>query len=203
MEDGWNDELLTGAAESEPEYQMEALLKDSIMVVPKKGEVIEEENIPAVDESMRPAPRVTEADEANDQKSLNRLLQRTLYLVVQDEKKNWGFPADLLVKRESLHQAAERILVQAAGVNMNTWVVGNAPIGHEEHDHRQPIVDENGVRWLGAKTFFMKARIMAGQADLSNSTFGLKDFKWLAKEELPSVLSPRYFSVVKSMLVHT
>jgi large subunit ribosomal protein L46 len=105
-----------------------------------------------------------------------------------------------LVKRESLHQAAERILVQAAGVNMNTWVVGNAPIGHEEHNHRVPVTEEDGRTQLGVKTFFMKARIMAGQADLSKSALGFKDFRWLAKEELPSVLSTRHFSIVRNML---
>ncbi len=199
--EGWNDELLLGASESEPEHQMEALLKDSIIVAPKKGETVSEDQIPPVDESLRPMSRVTEADKMNDEKSLNRLLQRTLYLLVQDEKQNWVFPTDKLIGRESFHQAAERILVQAAGINMNTWIVGNVPIGHEEHNHRRPITDSRGIQELGAKTFFMKARIMAGQADLVKNLFGLKDFRWLAKEEISRVVTPRYFSVVKNMLV--
>jgi large subunit ribosomal protein L46 len=198
--EGWNDELLLGAPESEPEHQMEALLKDSIIVAPKKGETISEDQIPKVDESHRPMPRITEADKTNDQKSLNRLLQRTLYLLVQDEKHNWVFPTAKLVGRESFHQAAERILVQAAGVNMNTWIVGNAPIGHEAHNYRLPITDSKGVQELGAKTFFMKARIMAGQVDLVKNAFGLKDFRWLSKEEISTVVTRRYFSVIENML---
>lgn len=198
--EGWNDELLLGASESEPEHQMEALLKDSIIVAPKKGETISEDQIPAVDESHRPMPRVTESDKVNDQKSLNRLLQRTLYLLVQDEKQNWVFPTDKLVGRENFHQAAERVLIQAAGINMNTWVVGNAPIGHEEHNYRHPITDSKGVQELGVKTFFMKARIMAGQVDLVKNVFGLKDFRWLAKEEISRMVTPRYFSVIQNML---
>lgn len=199
-EEAWNDELLLGSRESEPEHQMEALLKDSIIVAPKKGETISEDQIPAVDESHRPMPRVTEADKMNEQKSLNRLLQRTLYLLVQDEKQNWVFPTDKLVGRENLHQAAERVLIQAAGTNMNTWVVGNVPIGHAEHNHRHPITDFKGVQELGAKTFFMKARIMAGQVDLVKNVFGLKDFRWLAKEEISGVVTRRYFSEIENML---
>ena len=49
-------------------------------------------------------PRITEADQKNDQRSLNRLLHRTLYLVVQNAKGDWTFPEDLNVARESLAQ---------------------------------------------------------------------------------------------------
>jgi len=198
--EGWNDEVLAGTMESEPDHQVDALLKDSIMVVPKKGEAIPDDFVPTIEESMRPAPRITEADKVNDQKSLNRLLQRTLYLVVQDEQNKWRFPTDGLINRETFYQAAERVLVQAAGVNMNTWVVGHVPIGHEELNYKEPVTQSDGEHQLGIKTFFMKARIMGGQADLKNGSLGLKDFKWLAKEEIPSVVSPRYFSVIRSML---
>ena len=53
---------------------------------------------------------------------------------------------------------------------------------------------------LGEKTFFMKARIMAGQADLKDNKFGLVDFKWLAKEEIRGVLDPREWNAVKNCL---
>ena len=38
-------------------------------------------------------------------------------------------------------QAAERILVQTGGINMNTWVVGNAPVIHHQLNYPQPIPD--------------------------------------------------------------
>lgn len=47
----------------------------------------------------------------------------------------------------------------------------------------------------------MKARIMAGQANLENNKFGLEDFKWLAKEEIQEEFDPRDWNAVKNVLV--
>jgi large subunit ribosomal protein L46 len=95
-------------------------------------------------------------------------------------------------------QAAERIIVQTAGVNMNTWIVGNAPIGHYVLKPR--TANDKSPALQGEKTFFMKGRIMAGQANLADNIYGLGDFKWLTKEEIERVVSPKYFSYVKNML---
>jgi large subunit ribosomal protein L46 len=53
----------------------------------------------------------------------------------------------------------------------------------------------------GEKTFFMKARIMAGQADITANELGVEDFKWLAKEEVQKEVSPPYWAHIKNMLV--
>lgn len=109
--EGWNDELLLGAKESEPEDQIEALVRDAQIEAElgeegegmvKKEEVVE-----------KPMPRVTEADKVGDMKSLNRALTRTLYLVVKSGKEGkdggrWGFPSSVLVGRESLHTVRSR-----------------------------------------------------------------------------------------------
>ncbi|KAI9702577.1 MAG: 54S ribosomal protein L17 mitochondrial [Candelina mexicana] len=183
--EGWNDEVLVGAEESEPEKQVEALVKDA----EGEREIAE-----------RPMPRVTDADKTGDQKSLNRKLARSLYLLVKGES-GWIFPSAEIAGRENLHQAAERILVQSGGQNMNTWIVGHVPIGHYFYDYRKPIInDSTSTSELGSKTFFMKGRIMAGQANLESNAFGLSDFKWLAKEEVEKAVNPRYWSYVRNML---
>jgi large subunit ribosomal protein L46 len=92
-----------------------------------------------------------------------------------------------------MEQAAERILIQTAGLNMNTWIVGHAPVGHCT---LSPPTDA----LPGSKTFFMKGRIMAGQADLTGNAYGLEDFKWLTGEEVQRVVGKKYFSHVKNML---
>lgn len=85
---------------------------------------------------------------------------------------------------------------------MNTWMVGYHPAGHHVLNHRKPITDKTtGAELHGEKTFFMNSRIMAGQADLSASSLGLKDFKWLAKDEIPQFVHPQYYSYIKNMLV--
>lgn len=72
----------------------------------------------------------------------------------------------------------------------------------------------------GEKTFFMKARIMAGQADLSHAAKEaekrkpketkdqgvmkieeIEDFKWLSKDEVEQVVHPDYWIRIKNMLV--
>ncbi|KAA6414044.1 MAG: 50S ribosomal subunit L30 [Lasallia pustulata] len=196
--EGWNDELLVGAKESEPEHQLEALLKDAEDVMTEGDDAADVKKEPVE----KPMPRVTEADKTGDVKSLNRALQRTLYLLVKGGKGGWTFPTTGLVPKEDLHTAAERIIVQAGGLNMNTWVVGNLPVGHQSIDYPKTIVDEEKkIEQLGEKTFFMKARIMGGQANLKDNKFGLEDFKWLAKDEIQKEVHPRYWSAVRNMLV--
>lgn len=103
--EAWNDELLLGAKESEPEEQIEALVRDA-QVETKEGE--ENRGMKKEEVVEKPMPRVTAADEARDKKSLNRALTRTLYLVVKSGKKGkhgerWSFPSSVLVGKESLH----------------------------------------------------------------------------------------------------
>ncbi|KAF9253516.1 hypothetical protein DTO012A7_5237 [Penicillium roqueforti] len=193
--DAWNDELLLGAQESEPEHQIEALVQDAESTANATSQdTSKKEEIP------RPYPRITEADKKNDQKSLDRLLSRTLYLLVQSKEGHWKFPSSPVESGETLRLAAERTLAQSAGVNMNTWMVGFHPVGWHSFNPRHSKKAGNEIEVPGSKIFFLKSRMMAGQADLSVNTQGLKDFKWLAKEELPQYLNTQYYSNIKNML---
>lgn len=82
---------------------------------------------------------------------------------------------------------------------MNTWLVGHVPIGHHQIDYREPRPSGNLMEH-GAKTFFMKARIMAGQVNLKENKFGFQDFKWLAKDELRDQVHGSYWRSIKNML---
>ena len=97
--EGWNDELLLGAQESEPDEQVESLLRDAeVDVEGGEGQDVKKEVVE------RPMPRITEADRAGDTKRLDRALQRTLYLIVRDkENGHWSFPTGSLTGKESLH----------------------------------------------------------------------------------------------------
>jgi large subunit ribosomal protein L46 len=83
---------------------------------------------------------------------------------------------------------------------MNTWLVGHVPIGHHQLDYPKTTKLSSGLTEYGAKTFFLKARIMAGQVNLKENKLGLKDFKWLAKEELQKEVDESYWKSVKNML---
>jgi large subunit ribosomal protein L46 len=95
--EAWNDELLVGAVESEPEHQVEMLLRDAETTTSGAQEgATKKEEIP------RPHPRVTEADKKGDERSLDRLLQRTLYLLVQSKEGYWSFPSSSVGLEENL-----------------------------------------------------------------------------------------------------
>lgn len=115
-DEGWNDELLVGDRVSEPEEQVERLLRDAEVEVKQRdvkgeGEVVKKEQVE------RPMPRVTKADEAGDNKSLNRVLQKTLYLVVKSGKGEWGFPSAELAKQESLHTVSRHLFAAARALS--------------------------------------------------------------------------------------
>jgi large subunit ribosomal protein L46 len=97
-------------------------------------------------------------------------------------------------------QAAQRIITQSGGVNMNTWLVGHVPIGHAQLDYASPQTTSTGLSEQGSKTFFLKARIMAGQANLKDNKLGLQDFKWLHKDELKTAVDGDYWRQIKNML---
>ncbi|KAL1900819.1 hypothetical protein Cpir12675_000695 [Ceratocystis pirilliformis] len=179
----WNDELLVGDTLSAPETLTQTLLKDAELRVSEDAEEITEEDRQPVES---PQPRLSEADHKGDVRRLDRKMDRTLYLTVQQKDGTWEFPAVELEKEENLHLAAKRAMDSSAGLNMNTWIVGRVPVAH--------IVQP------ATKTFFLKGRIMAGQANLSGNPLGLKDFKWLTREELETTLAPEYFKGVRNMM---
>ncbi|KAL3473972.1 CAF1 family ribonuclease [Aspergillus californicus] len=193
--EAWNDELLVGDPESTPENVVESLVSDAESTAHATSQdTSKKEEIP------RPHPRVTEADQQNDTRSLNRALQRTLYLLVQSKEGYWKLPSSPVVE-DTLRLAAERTLAQSAGVNMNIFMVGYHPVGHYVYNARKPKTDETtGVTIAGEKTFFLKGRIMTGQADLSANVQNLQDFKWLAKEEIAKYVLPPYYASIKNML---
>lgn len=99
--EAWNDELLLGAQESEPDYQVEQLVQDAESTANATSQdTSKKEEIP------RPHPRVTEADKKGDTKSLDRLLSRTLYLLVQSKEGYWKFPSMPIASEETLREVS-------------------------------------------------------------------------------------------------
>ncbi|KAJ1726610.1 hypothetical protein LPJ61_005069, partial [Coemansia biformis] len=129
-------------------------------------------------------PRETQADAAGDVRSLERRLDRTLYLVVKDGSGQWCFPHGDVGGEELLHEAARRGLREACGGTMSVWTVGRGPVGH----HR-----------AGAHTtFFVKAHILGGQAQAAEPR--ASDFQWITREEMESVLPAEYWASVKDVV---
>lgn len=79
---------------------------------------------------------------------------------------------------------------------MNTWFVGNVPIGHQVINFKEPVDGK-----VGEKVFFMKARIMAGQINLKDNQLGLEDFVWVTKDEVEKTTKKPFWEAVRHMLV--
>ncbi|TGZ84057.1 hypothetical protein EX30DRAFT_338621 [Ascodesmis nigricans] len=190
--EGWKDELLIGDnAQHEEDFGYERLVETTVT---KEDAVVEEGAEQEAKIVEKPLPRTTKADEENDLKSLDRAGSRTLYLLVKQNGR-WQFPTSRLEGKENLRHTAMRTLEESCGMNMNTWFVGNVPIGHQVINFSKP---KEGM--AGAKTFFMKARIMAGQADLTGNELGVTDFVWVTKDELKDTTVRGYWESVRHML---
>ncbi|KAH0678406.1 hypothetical protein KY284_019491 [Solanum tuberosum] len=136
----------------------------------------------------KPAPRISEADKTNDQRSLHRALDRRLYLlvhgsVIKGEKRKkalsgkpvWHFPEKNYESEENLRKCAESALESFIGDLSHTYFVGNAPMGHmvmqSTEDKKIPSI----------KRFFFKSQVIAA------NKFDIRkcdDFVWVTKDEL-------------------
>ncbi|KAF8939779.1 54S ribosomal protein L17 mitochondrial [Dissophora ornata] len=165
-----------------------------------KEESTEEDRVAAMEAKIEFNERITEADRTNDVRSLERALQRTLYLIVKKprEQHAWQFPQGGVRVCENLQEAAGRELQEECGGNMDLWFVGRVPIGHYNYSLPKNFVTESSVAAKGTKVFFMKAHIFAGQVQVDNKE--IVDFAWVTKQEMKDYVSEDYYAVIKDML---
>ncbi|CBI40412.3 hypothetical protein AAG906_027485 [Vitis piasezkii] len=130
-----------------------------------------------------PAPRVTEADENNDRRSLQRALDRRLYLLLfgttygaPDGKPVWHFPEKVYGSEETLRKCAESALESVIGDLSHTYFVGNAPFAHMVIQPTENVPDLPSF-----KRFFFKSQVIAtNKYDVGKC----KDHVWVTKDEL-------------------
>ncbi|GBC04495.1 hypothetical protein RclHR1_00570051 [Rhizophagus clarus] len=151
------------------------------------------------EEEIKIASRITQDDLNKNLKSLNRALQRTLYLIVKKPRDEhaWQFPQGGVNNKESLVRAAARELEEECGNKMDVWFVGRRPIGYYKYAYPKDFVREDkDIR--GSMVFFMKAHIFAGQVQVDQKE--IVDFAWVTKQELKEFVSSNYYHAVKDML---
>ncbi|XP_031111310.1 39S ribosomal protein L46, mitochondrial [Ipomoea triloba] len=128
-----------------------------------------------------PAPRITEADKTNDRKSLQRALDKRLYLLLHGTtlssgKPAWHFPEKAYESEETLRRCAESALKSVIGDLSHTYFVGNAPMGHMVTQ-----LNENHKETPSLKRFFFKSQVIAANKfDIHKCD----DFAWVTKDEL-------------------
>lgn len=170
------------------------------VILPKEGEEDDASGIittntaaaSSVSRPIKPNPRVTEADKINDKTSLDRKLDRTLYLLLQrKDNKLWEFPNFPLKDNESLlHTNADNGLksLTKSEDSMKVWMVSNTPaLMIKPENEKKPI------------QFLFKSHILNGQFNLKNSEIYSK-FNWLTREEIENTTDKTYFENVSCLL---
>ncbi|ESO13090.1 hypothetical protein HELRODRAFT_159694 [Helobdella robusta] len=139
--------------------------------------------------AFKPASRITNDDRSGNTSSIDRKLDRKLYLLTNQslgKSKHWVMPMGVRKDNESLRQTAERILQQFCGSELNVHFLGNAPCGFMKYKY-PPNTYKN---FIGAKVFFFKAHYKSGELNLAKDVAG---FKWLTSEEVKQFVTPSYY----------
>ncbi|KAL5719131.1 hypothetical protein ACHQM5_011955 [Ranunculus cassubicifolius] len=146
-----------------------------------------------------PAPRITEADKTNDKKSLQRALDRRLYLLLYgtthsspDGKPVWHFPEKVYETEDTLRKCAESALKSVLGDLSHTYFVGNAPMGHMVI---QPTDDMPDISSF--KRFFFKSQVIATNKYKIRKC---EDHVWVTKDELMEYF-PEQADFLKKMII--
>lgn len=144
------------------------------------------------------ADRKTEDDVKNNVGSTNRKLSNSLLLLIKQnlgKSSNWVLPLGLRQEGETMRQAAERVLEETCGTNLQTKFLGNAPVGF--YKYRYPI-SANCQQSIGMKIFFFKAQLLSGNV----SKEVCSNFQWLSQQELASnILQGDYLRNIKMFLL--
>lgn len=140
----------------------------------------------------QPASRTTEADRTNDLKSTERKLEQSLTLLIEQrlgKEKLFLLPQGKISSGETLYEAAQRVISEVCGSGIQTSIYGKAPCGFYKFKYPKEIRGES----VGAKVFFYRAILKAGQVDAKLGTF-----QWLDKTELFEKLE-KYADYKKSL----
>lgn len=147
-----------------------------------------------------PGPRVTEADKKNDVRSLNRALDKRLYLVVRrtDKSPHMQFPQTLATDSATpMGQYAQQALRAVVPTNnqLSAHFMGPMPACHLEHVYPPRYQEKHDV--YGVKIFFYRAQLISGEiSELRNGV----DFSWATEDELPDLFSAEYHAAIKPIL---
>jgi len=149
-------------------------------------------NLVKEDEFVLFAPRVTEADKLNDRKSLERALQRTLYLIVHQDG-IWKFPTNSVEDQELLPSAGDRLVKEFFdGRSFDEKITNKTRLRYERNSN-QPVAvfvpSESDLKKY-KKTYFYNYERLTG--DLTIDKKRITDHFWLTREELSEYFEKSY-----------
>lgn len=144
----------------------------------------------------QPAPRTTAADKSNNLQSVERKLDQTLTLLVEQNIGSSTFfilPQGERKDGENMRQTAERVLKEKCGDKISVQFYGNAPCGFYKYKYPK----EHRKDTVGAKVFFYRASFVSGQVDENVA----KKFEWLDKQSAQKRLPEKYNETVTPLII--
>ncbi|KAF2070386.1 hypothetical protein CYY_008299 [Polysphondylium violaceum] len=141
-----------------------------------------------------PEPRTTQDDIQQNTQSLNRHLDKSLYLIIQKagSRYTWQFPSTNWVNGESIKNTAERALRDSCGSSWKYWIPSQSPCGVFKYRVESELQDL--LKAEGIKEFFFRSHYFGG--DLKFNSKIVLDYKWVSKEELKDYLDEEYYESV-------
>ncbi|CAG5123157.1 unnamed protein product, partial [Candidula unifasciata] len=139
-----------------------------------------------------PAPRETEADRTNNQRTVDRKLDSPLYLLVKQKiegNDHWVLPQAVFQQGETLRQ--ERALSTLCG-EVKTTFLGNAPCAVAKFDPKEKVDDSK------IKLFFFQAWYRGGE--ITPNKTEAKDFLWVTRKELSNFCHASYRKHLKKFI---
>lgn len=115
-----------------------------------------------------PNPRVTEEDRSNDRQSLHRAMDTSTFLLVKTSK-GWHFPEGEWQQSETIRETAEKQAQDLCGKDLDTYLLGNAPVGHLSFEDKKQ------------KWFLLHNLYVGGNVTIDESQ--IQDFAWVTKYE--------------------
>lgn len=125
--------------------------------------------------------RKSVADTQNDLKSHFRKLEYPLTLLMEQklgEKNVFLLPQGKVIDNETLGEAAQRVIRELCGEQMQFQLYGNAPCAI--YKFKYPAVMRERLDAIGGKTFFYRAIYRSGKIDQTLN----QNYQWLDKSEL-------------------
>ena len=138
-------------------------------------------------------PTTTDDDTAGRLQSLDRSLNRALFLLLQRKNQHTGevrwtlpsvpyrvFPWILTPPRDAAAQA----IVDTVGSKLDVHLLGSAPIAYHRYAYSQAYTDKSGTAQQGCKMLIMHGVYCAGLVDATGGTRDVVDWAWLTREQV-------------------
>lgn len=161
----------------------------------KTAEELAEEKTRAEEHSkMEFAPRITEDDLSGNKRSLDRQLDKSVYLIVKKDRteNTWEFPKVNWRGSEPLRDTLEDNLRHLFGGDTRLHMMGHAPIGHLSYKYPQPQGPTEG-----AKVFYFHTLYLSGDILIPKPYV---DFAWVSRDEMKEHFPANLYELSEKMI---